>query len=436
MPRKVRDDRLDSRSARLRLSPRREPYFRSIQQGHAIGYRRLGGGKAGTWIARHYDRDAVPMRRYLAIGSADDFLDADGVTTLSFAQAQEQARVWFAEIARGVRTAPPERFTVADAVRHYLDDYAARGGKARREVEITIAAHVLPRLGNRQVASLTPAVIRAWHRDLALAPARLRGGARRIVAADDSEGRRARRSTANNVLTLLKAVLNLAYREGRAASDDSWRRVRPFPNTAAARVRYLTDDEGRRLMNACPPDLRALVTAALLTGCRYQELARLRPADLDLKAGVLTVAIAKAGIARHVVLTDEAITFFERQAAGKARDAILLPRADGQPWAKSDQFRPLRAACVAAGIAPAIGFHILRHTHASRLAMAGAPMAVIAAQLGHASAAITAKHYAHLSPGYVADTIRAAFQPLGIAADESVKPLRRASRPGGSHDKA
>ena len=55
MPRKARDERLDTRTARLKLSPRAEPYWRNIQEGRAIGYRRLAGGKAGTWIARHYD---------------------------------------------------------------------------------------------------------------------------------------------------------------------------------------------------------------------------------------------------------------------------------------------------------------------------------------------------------------------------------------------
>ena len=55
MPRKARDERLDTRTARLKLTPRREPYWRNIQEGRAIGYRRLTGGKAGTWVARHYD---------------------------------------------------------------------------------------------------------------------------------------------------------------------------------------------------------------------------------------------------------------------------------------------------------------------------------------------------------------------------------------------
>jgi hypothetical protein len=37
---------------------------------------------------------------------------------------------------------------------------------------------------------------------------------------------------------------------------------------------------------------------------------------------------------------------------------------------------------------------------------------------------MTEKHYAHLAPSYIADTIRAHFPTLGIAGDEPVVPLR------------
>ena len=111
--------------------------------------------------------------------------------------------------------------------------------------------------------------------------------------------------------------------------------------------------------------------------------------------------------------------FFAQQAAGKAAKALLLPRPDGEEWGKSEQQRPMRAACEAAKIAPAIGFHILRHTHASRLARAGVSLAVIAAQLGNGEA-ICAKHYAHLSPDHVADAIRAGFGSMGIVPESNV----------------
>jgi integrase len=46
--------------------------------------------------------------------------------------------------------------------------------------------------------------------------------------------------------------------------------------------------------------------------------------------------------------------------------------------------------------------------------MRGVPMGVIAAQLGHSDTRMTEKHYAHLSPNYVAETVRAALPALGI----------------------
>jgi integrase len=89
--------------------------------------------------------------------------------------------------------------------------------------------------------------------------------------------------------------------------------------------------------------------------------------------------------------------------------------ADGGVWGTSHQKRPLDEASARAGIAPAVNFHILRHSHASHLAMSGVPMGVVAAQLGHADTRMTEKHYAHLAPSYIAQTIRANFPVLGLS---------------------
>ena len=78
----------------------------------------------------------------------------------------------------------------------------------------------------------------------------------------------------------------------------------------------------------------------------------------------------------------------------------------------------MHRACEAAKIEPPIGFHVLRHTYASRLAMKAVPLNVIAAQLGHSDTRMTEKHYAHLAPSYIGDTIRAAFGRLDLADAE------------------
>ena len=54
------------------------------------------------------------------------------------------------------------------------------------------------------------------------------------------------------------------------------------------------------------------------------------------------------------------------------------------------------------------------------------PMGVIAAQLGHADTRMTEKHYAHLAPSYVAQTIRANFPKLDLSGETEIIPLRSA----------
>ena len=73
---------------------------------------------------------------------------------------------------------------------------------------------------------------------------------------------------------------------------------------------------------------------------------------------------------------------------------------------------------------------MLRHTHGSLLAMRAVPMAVIARQLGHADTRMTEKHYAHLAPNYVADTIREGFPRLTGPSTPTVVPFGRSRTSG------
>jgi hypothetical protein len=55
--------------------------------------------------------------------------------------------------------------------------------------------------------------------------------------------------------------------------------------------------------------------------------------------------------------------------------------------------------------------------------MKGVPLPVIAAQLGHSDTRMVEKHYGHLAPNYVADTVRSAFGSLNIVDLGNVVPL-------------
>lgn len=207
-------------------------------------------------------------------------------------------------------------------------------------------------------------------------------------------------------------------------TDATWRPVKPFREVDAPVVRYLTEAECVRLVNASDPAFRPMVRAALLTGCRYGELAAMRVADFNPDSGTVAVRASKSGKPRHVVLTDEGQRFLADATAGRPGDAPMLVRPDGNPWRRAHQQRPMREACKRAGIAPAVSFHILRHTHGSTLAMRGVPLPVIARQLGHADTRMTEKHYAHMAPSYIADAIRAGFPTLGILEGGNVAALQ------------
>jgi hypothetical protein len=118
--------------------------------------------------------------RETTLGTADDVLDADGVAVLSFAQAQDKARQWFAEQARieAGHEPIPEGCTVRDAVRDYLIAYQAghtKGkGRGAAATQAAMDAHILPALGDIDLAKLTTGRLNQWLRDVANSPARVR----------------------------------------------------------------------------------------------------------------------------------------------------------------------------------------------------------------------------------------------------------------------
>jgi hypothetical protein len=61
------------------------------------------------------------------------------------------------------------------------------------------------------------------------------------------------------------------------------------------------------------------------------------------------------------------------------------------------------------------------------MVMAGVPLNVVAHNLGHADTRMTEKHYAHLAPSYIAETIRRLTPAFDMPEEpSSVVPIGRA----------
>jgi integrase len=428
MPRHVRDARIETREARRKLAVQSEPHWRAIVQGAHVGYYK--GARRGAWLVRWRKPEGGYQKATL--GEADDTRDADGVHVLTYAQAQQKAlaqiTAWQQPAGDDSEATERRAWTVTDAITAY-ERWLSKHRKptAVRDLRAANRAHIAQALGKLELAKLTSTKLRHWHEGLAEKPRRLRTGRsareqRYRPIADDPESLRRRRDTANRIRTILFAALNRAFEDGKIASDAAWRKVKPFRETGSARVRYLSLDECKRLLNACEPDFRKLVRCALVTGCRYGELCRADVSDFNADASALLVRESKGGKPRWVPLDDAGAAFLTSITAGRAPTAPLFPRADGERWGPSHQTRPLVAACAAAKLEPC-GFHTLRHSYASHRVMAGMPLIAVANVLGHSDTRMVEKHYGHLSPSYIREAVRATALDLG-PVDGNVASLR------------
>lgn len=421
MAQKMRDAQLEKRTNRLKL-PLRERKYKVLDTGVALCYRRTSAD-FGTWAVRLASSEGKYTLETL--GTADDYAEANGETILSFGQAQAKALARHREVQQAggiIKSAT----TVSEASEHYLDWFRTHR-KSIATTENTIKAHILPTFGEMALSELRTEAIKSWHTKLATKAARKRTRKGAAIAhrakPETDDEKRSRKSTANRILTALKAMLNKAYEDGLVSANDAWKRVKPFSDVDEPVIRFLKPDEAIRLINACQEDFRRLIKAALMTGARYSELAGMKVEDYSPETRQIFIRPSKSGKGRHVPLTAEGAALFARCTDGKIGDALIFVRGDEVAWGKNYQVRPLLEANKVAKIAPSIGFHELRHTYASFLANAGADLLTISKLLGHADTRITSRHYAHLCDKTLRNAVEKYLPTLGADPESKVTSI-------------
>lgn len=203
-------------------------------------------------------------------------------------------------------------------------------------------------------------------------------------------------ASVNRHLALLKHLFTLAV-QWRKVAENSVKPVRLFKENNA-RVRYLTADEEARLFQVCPERYRLFVVVALHTGLRKGELLGLGWRDVDFEAGIITVERSKHGETRRVPMNSLV-----------AETLKMLPRNSTHvfPPEQCQWISQAFPAIVRKANIQDFHFHDLRHSFASRLAMAGVDLLTIK-ELGGWKTLAMVLRYAHLSP----DHKRAAVERL------------------------
>lgn len=170
------------------------------------------------------------------------------------------------------------------------------------------------------------------------------------------------------------------------------------------RLRYLDEKEIGRLCNACAEHLKPIVTVALNTGMRKEEILSLKWKDLDYRIRTISILDTKNGESREIPMND--IVYRVLLDIGKNADSPwVFCKKNGERY--GNVRKAFEGARKRAGIVD-FRFHDLRHTFASHLVMAGVDLRTVQELLGHKSFEMTLR-YAHLS----ADHKKAALDTLG-----------------------
>jgi len=292
----------------------------------------------------------------------------------------------------------------------WFRDYVVTNNKPseQRNKEIALRSSLVPFFGRFAVASIT-----AWHVEKYKAA---------LLLTDLS------RKTINNRLTILRKCLAIAYEwlelDGTPPRV-AWLKVPP-PQTD-----HLTTEECTRLLSRAEGTLREMILAALRTGMRQGEIRALQWSSIDWQTGTITVRHSrcdytkqlvspKSNRARHIPMDFElrSILFKRQRTTG-----YVFADAAGAPFHGHCIERQLASLCRRSGLRK-IGWHTLRHTFASQLAMRGVPLNAVQTLLGHSSITTTMR-YAHLAPS----TLRTAIEmlgPTGLAQEEPGQPAGNA----------
>ena len=279
----------------------------------------------------------------------------------------------------------PVTVTLGQLAEEYLRYKGDHGKRSLREDTRILKKRLLPAFGAELPARrLTGEMIAQYEK--------------RRAGEKKSNGEPISAFTVANELTVLRHMLRLGRRWGYLDQAPEIE----MPKKPEGRRRYLEEDEIQRLLIACAesknPYLYAIVTIALNTGMRKQEILGLEWERLDLSRGTITLYKTKSGKPRGIPMLRSVYDVLI--AAGldpERRIGLVFARRDGAAWG---QVRTAFTNALTKAKIPDFRFHDLRHTFASHYAMRGGSLKALQEILGHSDYKMT-QRYAHLSPAHL-----------------------------------
>lgn len=302
--------------------------------------------------------------KYAAVRSVNGKTERVSLRTANLGEAKQRLADWLAK---------PTGETVGDLVASYLDD---KDKTAIRAVDLRGAwKQASPHFAHLRPDQITRDVCRRYRDE-------------RYAA-----GRKA--NTVRKELEVVRAALNFHKRGEKAVFE--------LPPPPPPKERFLTKDEVRALLKAARrfPHVRAFIALSIATGARQSALLELTWDRVDFKRGIIRLARGEAADeqmkTRAIVPMNKRAKRYLRVLREAATCNHVIEWGGHRVLSIKKGFKACAERAGVKGVTP----HVLRHTAASWLAMAGVPMFDISRYLGHSDTRVTERRYAHLSPEHL-----------------------------------
>lgn len=286
---------------------------------------------------------------------------------------------------RHFKTVESRKHTLKETIDRYIKSVLPSKKLNSQKDQTTQLQWWSDNIGYMSLADVMPAIV-AEHRD-------------KLAQGKTPRGDRTN-ATVNRYLAVLSHLFTVSVKEWGWAHENPVLKVTRLKEPRG-RVRFLSDDERTRLLEACKKSeseyLFTVVVLALSTGARKMEILGLKWRDVDLSRGVITLYETKNGECRVLILRSLALELMKQHSKIRALncDLVFPAKSFEKPI---DLTTPWETALKRADIND-FRFHDLRHSAASYLAMSGASIAEIAEVLGHRTFSMT-KRYTHLSDSH------------------------------------
>lgn len=294
---------------------------------------------------------------------------------LTLPQAKEKAKKWLAQIIDGqdpadIREGDRNAITMGQFSNEYLERYAKEHKKSWKEDERRIDTHIRKAWGTRKLESITRKDVDRLYRKV---------------------GDRGKYE-ANRVLALISRLFEIAKQWGYYPETSINPASRIAKYKEKKRESSLTPEQTVKLIKALEASkkdnlfLWGAIWMLLFTGCRKNEVLRIRWDNVNYKRGILTIPDTKAGRPHHIPITEAIAEILHALEVDRSDINPYVfpgvPKEKGKPLVNIDKsWRNLRKNADLEDFR----LHDLRHNFGTSLARMGKSPIIIKEALNHAT---------------------------------------------------